>query len=191
MLRFDTAMRSRFQAEQDHGRKESAAVRVVRSLVAGGRKMPDAIADAVESMPWNETEDLRRWVDTWEAWSKWTDLAAMGWKIDRVHPTRVIVRLAGNGPLIKTLGRYVSFPTREELAYKSSAGSQRWDGALRDMKALARSSSVREAVAAGADIEARERMKLVFKGAYLGNEDMDRQSPYRRETALELVYARR
>jgi hypothetical protein len=82
---FDAAMLTRLRAS------DTEAARVVLDLVKGGRAMPDAIADAVETMSWPETAELRRWTENWEAWSAWQRFESMGWKIDKMTRRRVLV----------------------------------------------------------------------------------------------------
>jgi hypothetical protein len=69
----------------------SEASRVVLDLVASGRKLPDAVADAVESMPWKDTADVRRWTENWEAGAAWLRCEAAGWKLAKATKSRVIV----------------------------------------------------------------------------------------------------
>ncbi len=69
------------------------ASRVVLDLVASGRKLPDAIADAVESLPWKDTTDLRRWTENWEAGASWLRCEAHGWKLAKATKSRVVVNV--------------------------------------------------------------------------------------------------
>ncbi len=87
---FDAAMLDRLRASS------TEASRVVLDLVKGGRKMPDAVADAVETLPWSETVALRRWTENWEAFLEWQRFEAMGWKIAKTTRRRVLVDVPSN-----------------------------------------------------------------------------------------------
>jgi hypothetical protein len=67
------------------------AARVVLDLYKSGRRMDDAVLDAIESMPRTKTVQLRRWSDNWKAFLEWMEFQAKGWKIVEVNRYRVMV----------------------------------------------------------------------------------------------------
>ena len=72
---FDAAMLARLRASR------TEASRIVLDLHQSGRKLSDAILDAIESLPHNKTMQLRRWVDNWESWLEWMTLQEKGWSM--------------------------------------------------------------------------------------------------------------
>jgi hypothetical protein len=72
---FDTAMLARLRASK------AEASRVVLDLYKGGRKLPDAIVDAIESMSWKKTAQLRRWQENWKAWLEWMKFQERGYML--------------------------------------------------------------------------------------------------------------
>ncbi len=82
---YEAAMLARLRASR------TEAARVVLDLYKSGRRMDDAVLDAIESMPRTKTVQLRRWSDNWKAFLEWMDLQAKGWKIPHVDRYRVMV----------------------------------------------------------------------------------------------------
>jgi hypothetical protein len=82
---YEAAMLARLRASR------TEAARVVLDLYKSGRRMDDAVLDAIESMPRTKTVQLRRWSDNWKSFLEWMDLQAEGWKIVEVNRFRVMV----------------------------------------------------------------------------------------------------
>jgi len=84
---FDAAMLPRLHEST------SEAAHVVLDLHQGGRKLADAVADTVESLPWKDTTALRRWAENWQGWLEWQRRLGERWRIDKATSRRVIVEV--------------------------------------------------------------------------------------------------
>jgi hypothetical protein len=88
------------------------------SVRKGGRKLPDAIVDAVESLPWKKTAQLRRWQQNWEAWLEWMKFEARGWTMD-TSPSPHIVVFTPRG-VTSLMG--IEVPQQEDVAAGADVG---------------------------------------------------------------------
>lgn len=116
---FDAAMLARLRASR------TEPSRVVLSLVAGGRHVGDAVVDAIESLPWRSTVQLRRWSDNWKAWLEWMKFEAMGWTMDTdAAPHIAVFTPRGVTQLVGAVGqRGIETPTAEAVAAGADVGS--------------------------------------------------------------------
>ncbi len=105
---FDDAMLVRLRASK------TEAARVVLDLYKGGRKMPDAIVDAVETVAWTRTAQLRRWTDNWKAFLAWMGLQAKGWEIELI--TKRDVQIIFRRPKVTELTREEGVKYEEAVA---------------------------------------------------------------------------
>lgn len=124
---YDAAMLARLRASR------TEAARVVLDLYKGGRRMDDAVLDAIESMPRTKTVQLRRWSDNWKAFLEWMEFQAKGWKIPHVDRYRVMVTTPVTGEFADL--KRVDNPARYYVSEEEGA-------------------AMNEAVAAGADVGA-------------------------------------